>query len=128
VAHRAGGRPCDQSVRGASPTASEVADLSGRVDLDALRAYWGAIEERSRVIVAQLRPPDLDVVNDPEYIQDVVAKDQVFRPAGLWGEGFWMNLPDRSKGYFLAYLVLTHTWFHYSEAMVTRSLMGMPGR
>ena len=44
------------------------------------------------------------------------------------GEGYSMELPDRSKGYFLGYLGLTHTWVQYSEAMVTRSLMGLPGR
>jgi hypothetical protein len=40
----------------------------------------------------------------------------------------WMELPDRSKGYFLGYLLLTHTWGHFSEAMVTCTLMGLPGR
>jgi hypothetical protein len=109
-------------------TAAEVADLSARVDLAALRTYWDALEQRTRAIVERLRPQDLDVMNDPAYIQDVVEKDQMFRAGGQWAEGAWMELPDRSKGYFLGYLALTHTWVHYSEAMVTRSLMGLPGR
>ena len=113
---------------GTGMTAAEVADLSARVDLAALRTYWDALEQRTRAIVESLRPEDLDIVNDPAYIQSVVEKDQMFRAAGQWGEGFWMELPDRSKGYFLGYLGLTHTWAHYSEAMVTRTLMGMPGR
>ena len=113
---------------GTGMTAAEVADLSARVDLAALRTYWDALEQRTLAIVESLRPEDLDVVNAPAYIQDVVEKDQMFRPGGEWAEGYWMELPDRSKGYFLAYLVLTHTWGHLSEAMVTRSLMGLPGR
>ena len=113
---------------GTGMTAAEVADLSARVDLAALRTYWDALEQRTRAIVERLRPQDLDVMNDPAYIQDVVEKDQMFRAGGQWVEGSWMELPDRSKGYFLGYLGLTHTWVHYSEAMVTRSLMGLPGR
>jgi hypothetical protein len=113
---------------GTGMTAAEVADLSARVDLAALRTYWDALEQRTRAIVEGLRPEDLDVVNAPAYIQDVVEKDQMFRAGGEWVEGFWMELPDRSKGYFLGYLGLTHIWVHLSEAMVTRSLMGLPGR
>src|SRR5262245_32153976 len=113
---------------GTGMTAAEVADVSARVDLAALRAYWEALERRTRAIVEGLRPEDLDVVNAPAYIQDVVEKDHVFRASGEWAEGFWMEHPDRSKGYFLGYLGLTHIWVHLSEAMVTRTLMGLPGR
>jgi hypothetical protein len=113
---------------GTGMTAAEVADLSARVDLAALRTYWDALEQRTRAIVERLRPEDLDAVNTPAYIQDVVEKDQVFRAGGEWAEGAWMELPDRSKGHFLGYLGLTHSWVHLSEAMVTRTLMGLPGR
>jgi hypothetical protein len=117
-----------ESDLGTGMTAAEVADLSARVDLTALRTYWDALERRTRAIVESLCPEDLDVVNTPVYIQDVVEKDQMFRAGGEWAEGAWMELPDRSKGYFLGYLGLTHTWVHLSEAMVTRTLLGLPGR
>jgi len=113
---------------GTGMTATEVAELSARIDVGGLRAYLAEVVRRTHSIVGGLRPEDLDEVNDPAYILEVVEKDRVFREAGRWGEGFWAGLPDRSKGYFLAYLVLTHNWVHYSEAMVTRSLLGLPGR
>lgn len=113
---------------GVGMTAAEVADLSSKIDLDALRAYWTALERRTGGIIDQLSPKDLDEVNDPNYIQQVVDEDRMFREAGRWGEGYWLELPNRSKGYFLGYLGLTHLWVHYSEAMVTQSLLGHPGR
>jgi DinB superfamily len=113
---------------GTGMTAAEVTELSARIDLGGLRTYWAEVARRTRSIISNVRPEDLDAVNDSAYILEVVEKDGVFREAGRWTEGFWADLPDRSKGYFLAYLGLTHNWVHYSEAMVTRSLMGLPGR
>ena len=113
---------------GTGMTAAEVAELSKRIDLGCLCAYWAQVARHTRSIVETLRPEDLDFVNDSVYIRQVVEKDGVFREAGQWGEGYWAELPDRSKGYFLGYLGLSHNWVHFSEAMVTRSLMGLPGR
>jgi hypothetical protein len=109
-------------------TADEVADLSARIDLEALRDYWAAVGHRTLSVVERLRPQDLDADNSPAYIIEVVNEDNMFREAGRWGEGNWTGLPDRSKGYFLAYLGLTHSFMHFGEAMATRSLLGRPGR
>ena len=112
---------------GVGMTTEEVADLSDRVNLDALRAYWAAVGDRTQAIVEKLRPQDLDEENTPTYIRQVVERDGMFREAGMWGEGYWAELPDRSKGYFLAYLGHTHNWVHYGEGMATRTLLGLPG-
>lgn len=113
---------------GTGMTAAEVADLSARIDLAALRAYWETLERRTRALVNTLRPEDLDVAHDEAYVRRVVDEDRPLRSAGQWVEEFWVGLPDKSRGYFLGYLALTHTWTHYGEAMATRSLLGMPGR
>ena len=112
---------------GIGMTADEVADLSARISLDALRAYWAAVGQRTQSIVEKLRPQDLDEENSPAHIRQVVDEDGIFREAGMWGEGFWTELPNRSNGFFLAYLGHTHNWVHYGEAMATRSLLGRPG-
>jgi DinB superfamily len=113
---------------GVGMTAGEVSDLSARLNLEEVKTYWAAVEQRTRSIVQQLSPENLDEANDPDYIRHVVREDGMFREAGMWGEGLWAEMQDRSKGYFLAYLVLTHNWLHFSEASVTLSLLGMPGR
>lgn len=113
---------------GVGMTADEVSDLSARIDLDALRAYWVAVEQRALSVVAGLRAQDLDEDNTPPYILQVVDGDGIFRAAGRWGEGFWTDMPNRTKGFFLAYLVLSYGWMQHGEAFATRSLLGMPGR
>ena len=112
---------------GVGMTADEVADLSARIDLKALRAYWAAVEHCTESIVEELHPRDLDEDNSPAYIRQVVDDDGIFREAGMWGEGYWTELPNRSKGFFLGYLGHTHNWLHFGEAMATRSLLGRPG-
>ena len=112
---------------GVGMTADEVAALSSGINLEALRAYWAAVDQRTQSIVEGLRPQDLDEDNDPAYIRQVVGDDGIFREAGMWGEGYWTELPNRSKGFFLGYLGHTHNWLHFGEAMATRSLLGRPG-
>ena len=112
---------------GVGMTADEVTDLSSRINLDALRAYWAAVDQRTQSIIEGLRPQDLDEDNSPAYIRQVVDDDGIFREAGMWGEGYWTEMPNRSKGFFLGYLGHTHNWLHFGEAMATRSLLGRPG-
>lgn len=50
---------------GTGMTAEEVTELSARIDLDGLRAYGAQLEGRTRSIVEDLHPKDLDAVNDP---------------------------------------------------------------
>ena len=113
---------------GVGMTSLEVSELSARVNLEALKVYWSTVEQRTRSVVAKLSPENLDEVNDSDYIRQVVREDGMFREAGMWGEGYWAEMPDRSKGYFLGYLGLTHNWVHFSEACTTLSLLAMPGR
>ncbi len=105
-------------------TASEVSDLSARVNLDALRVYWAVVDQRTQYVVGSLTPENLDEDNDPEYIRQVVDEDGIASEAGMWR--LWAEMPDRRKGYFLSYLVLTHNWAHFGEAQVTLSLLRMP--
>ena len=41
---------------GTAMTDDEVADLSARLNLEGLRAYWGAVGERTVSVVEALRP------------------------------------------------------------------------
>ncbi len=111
---------------GVGMTVAEVSELSSRVNLEALKDYWAAVEKHTRSIVETLSPEDLDEVNDADYIRQVVREDGMLREAGKWGEDYWAGMPDRSKGFFLGYMGLTHNWVHFSEADVILSLLGSP--
>lgn len=113
---------------GVGMTGDEVGELSARVNLPALIAYWIAVEKRTRSIVEKLSPENLDEVNDSDYVRQVVREDGMFRGAGMWGEDLWAEMQDRSKGFFLGYMGLTHNWLHYGEASVTLSLLRKPDR
>jgi hypothetical protein len=95
---------------GTGMTAAEVTELSARVDLGGLRAYWAEVARRTCSIIGGVRPEDLDAVNEPAYILEVVEKDGVFREAGRWAEGFWADLPDRIWASLTTGLTTARPW------------------
>lgn len=109
---------------GTGMTMAEVVDLSDRVDLPALMAYWDAVGRRTRGVVASLRPSDLDEVVGPERVHRVVER-LVAGPSGRALEELWQ---ERTRGYFLAWLPLTHNFEHVGQADLIRGMLGLPGK
>jgi hypothetical protein len=106
-------------------TGSEVVDLSARIDLAGLRAYRAVVEANTRAVIADLRATDLDDIVDAAYIRWLVEADGVLRDAG---RGVLDQWDSNTKGYYLAYIGLTHHWHHFGEALTIRSLLGIPSR
>jgi hypothetical protein len=63
--------------------AAEIAGFSAAIDIDALRGYRVAVGRRTREIVAQLQPGDLQQKVDPARLQQVRAEGAVVEAA--WG-------------------------------------------
>jgi hypothetical protein len=105
---------------------AEVDDLGRRVNLDALRSYWGSVGRRTVEVVTGLTPDDLDAVNDRAHVQQVI-----FDEGAIHGEhqaailDLWSEM---TRGYALAYLGLTHTFQHLGDMGIVRGLWGIPGR
>jgi hypothetical protein len=110
---------------GTGMTPDEVLDLSARIDLPALHAYWDAVEERTLAIVERLRPADLDAILDAAYVRQVFARDGLATPEAGWVCDYMENQP---RGFFLIHLGLTHIYVHWGEAQAIRGLYGQPGR
>ncbi|MFN8557984.1 MAG: DinB family protein [Dehalococcoidia bacterium] len=110
---------------GTSMTAEEVDELSAKVDLMALRAYWGAVGERTHDLVQRLSAADLDEVNQAAYAEQVLADEQFLAPAARWALG--ALIVATTRGQTLATLGLTHGYTHLGEARVARGLLGFPG-
>jgi hypothetical protein len=110
---------------GTGMTDDEVTDLSARIDLDGLRAYWGAVGERTVSVVQALRPEELDEVNEPAYVRQVCTEDGLFVEQAGWVVSY---LEGKTKGLMLSQLALTHPFGHIGEARVTRALLGLRGR
>jgi hypothetical protein len=63
--------------------AVEIASFSAAIDIDTLRGYRMAVGRRTREIVAQLQPGDLQKKVDPARLQQVQAEGAV--PEAAWG-------------------------------------------
>ena len=103
----------------------EVDDLSGRVDLVALRSYWGAVGGRTRAVVEGLRPDDLDPVITPEQAHRVAVDERAAGDKAAWLAAIWAG---KSRGWFLCQLALAHNYGHLFEARVVKGLWGMRSR
>src|SRR4051812_8848907 len=69
---------------GTGMTPDEVLDLSARIDVEALHAYWDAVEERTIAVVQNLLPEDLDTILEANHVHRVFAQDEVVTPDALW--------------------------------------------
>jgi hypothetical protein len=109
---------------GTGMTMPEVIDLSANVHLPSLMAYWKAVGERTRDLVASLRPSDLDQVVSQERVRRAVEQ-LVEGPTGPRLQAFWKGT---TRGHFLVWLPLTHNAEHIGQADLIRGLLGRPGR
>ena len=99
---------------GMSPT--EVAELSERVDVDALRAYRLAVGRRSREILTGL---DDTILDKPVDAQHQWAADVLGEHAG-WVGDMWSNWRKRD----FIYLATGHCYQHWGEAITLHALGG----
>lgn len=91
---------------------ADVAEVSGRLDLEALRAYRVAVGQRTRTIVRALQPWDLRAVVEPSHVQTLLAAgalaDAAHGLADTWGG--W------KKVRFLLMPATRHSFTHLNEA------------
>jgi hypothetical protein len=113
---------------GTGTTAAEVAELSERADIAAVRAYRSAVGLRTRQVVAALRPAAWDEtlgLADTTRAADAGA----FGPNDDWVEGVghrpWQG---HSRGHQLGQTAIRHNTAHIREGVTVRSLAGLgPG-
>jgi hypothetical protein len=110
---------------GTGMTDDEVSDLSARVDLSALRAYWAAVGRGTREVVHALRPEALDEGIEPAYVHQVLFDEGVAGPNAAFMEQAYHG---RTKAWFLVHLGLTHNYEHSAEAFVISGLLGFRRR
>ena len=101
---------------GTGMTPDEVADLSERIDLDALVAYRHAVGLQTRDVIATI---------DDEQLQAPVDPDRYRRAAVLgehagWVGDFWAPW----HGTDFLYLATGHSYQHWGEAITVRALGG----
>jgi hypothetical protein len=90
-----------------------IAEISARVDLEALRLYRTAVGRRTREIVQRLRPEDLKKKVDPVRLQRVLAEGAV-EPAAMGLIEYWGG---RSVAGLLLMPPTRHNFVHLNEAL-----------
>jgi hypothetical protein len=101
---------------------AEVDDLSARIDLHALRGYWGAVTARTLAAVETFRGSDLEAQVAGERVRSVVLSEGAVAPGAEWLTEFWAG--GRSRAWVLAQTALLHPYGHYYEARVAAGLWG----
>jgi hypothetical protein len=119
-----GGWPDRLGLRGAALGTGmddgEVGAVSARVDLTALLDYRNAVGRRTRAIIADLRPEQLDAPVEPARVTDLVHGSG----AAAWLTDAWQGRPPR---FFLAMPASGHNFLHLGEAWCVRTLLGAGG-
>jgi len=110
---------------GTAMTSDEVSDLTARVSIPALRAYWGAVGQRTVDIIRTYDATEWDKVVDPGRIRRVVRDEGGFGPH-VNTQAVESYYAGMTRGWAFAQLALTHTWGHFFEGNVVRSLLGCP--
>ncbi len=108
---------------GFAMTMAEVSALSEQIDLAALHAYLDAVCKRTLQVVDALNSTELSLVVSPEYIHKLAYDEGVVdQNAAHYAQIYWHDL---TRGNYLMYLGLTHTFVHLGEAQTVRSLLGI---
>ena len=105
---------------GTGMTDDEVAEVTARIDMDALHAYWAAVGERVREAVGALSPVTLDEITEPEQARRVMGWEYFPEHLAASAEEF----TGRTKGMWLAGTILAHGLRHVGEIQTIRSLVG----
>ena len=116
----------DRRDVGSGMTDAEVESLSGRLDVEALRAYARAVAERTHSVAGALAPGAWEEIVPPERIRRVVGDEGLLVDAGRWVEEFWAR--GHSRGWYLLQTGLLHPYGHWFEAFATRGQLGVRGR
>jgi hypothetical protein len=107
-------------IIGTGMTEDEVADLSARADVAAVRAYRSAVGLRTREVVQELRAEAWDEIVDEEDIARAAARG-AFRD---WVAGTRYPWLGWSRADQLASSAVRHNAAHIGEAVTIRGLAG----
>jgi hypothetical protein len=109
---------------GTGMTGDEVAELTGRADVAAVRAYRDAVGRRTREVVRALAPAAWEEPVGPADTARAAAAG-AFGPRAGWVDGVGFRAwQDQSRAARLAGAALRHNALHLGEAVTLRGLAG----
>ncbi len=100
----------------------EVIELSKSIDVNSLKEYLTAVALNTQKLVKNLDINQFDACPHPEYVHDVLNDEGVINDNCSWVEEHYLN---KSRGWFLGHLGLTHAKGHLSQILIIRKLQGL---
>jgi len=106
---------------GTGMSKADALRLAETVDLDALQAYRRVVADRTAAFVRALDPAGLSDPLEPALLNRVFREEGAGGPAA---DGLVAAYTDRTRGWMLGHLGLTHSYYHVGQAFGVRALWG----
>jgi len=100
----------------------EVVELSNSIQLSVLKKYLTAVALNTQDLIRNLDSNELDTCPDPQYVHNVLSDEGVINDNCRWVAEHYLN---KSRGWFLGHLGLTHPKGHLSQILIIRKLQGL---
>ena len=106
---------------GTGMTRDQVAELCADVDLAELRTYRAEVVARTRRVVGEILPAELDAELDGGRLEQVIVTEGA---GGAVALAVIDAYAGNTKGWLLGHLALTHSFYHIGQAFGVRALHG----
>jgi hypothetical protein len=107
---------------GTGMTAEEVAELSECIDIGALREYCIAVARKTQLVIEEIDQKELAKIPSNIYLHNVLFDEGVIGKNDEWVADVYSN---KTKGWFLGHLGLTHGKGHLGQILIIRKLQGL---
>ena len=107
---------------GTSMSFKEVIDLSNQIDLNSLREYSVEVATKTQKVIRELPLEQLNLIPDRAYLKKVLLEEGALNKNSEWVAEHYSN---KTKGWFLGHLGLTHPRGHLGQIILIRKLFGL---
>ena len=105
---------------GMSP--DEVAELSLGASINGLKEYSNNVALKTEAVVKKLQQHELDEIPSPSHLKKVLYDEGTLKENDEWVAETYAN---KTKGWFLGHLALTHVKGHLGQILIVRKLQGL---
>jgi hypothetical protein len=107
---------------GTSMSYNDVINFSNQIDIDSLRGYIIAVANKTQKIIRELPSEQLDLIPDQAYLNKVLFKEGALSKNSEWVAEHYSN---KTMGWFLGHLGLTHPRGHLAQIILLRKIIGL---
>jgi len=107
---------------GTSMSYSEVIDISNQIDIASLIEYITTVVTKTQKVIRELDSEELNQILKPEHLKKVLIEEGALNENSAWVAEHYSN---KTKGWFLGHLGLTHAKGHLGQIILLRKLIGL---